>query len=168
MDEMILDSPRIKFSRDHARKAMRECLKIFPEGFPKDIEKAVEIVIPEYNIVMLENLANNISALVLKNQKLIGINSHHPEVRKRFSIAHEIGHIRMDHPDSVFDQSDMQNKALEKEANTFAGEFLIPLDTLKETLKTCRDPNLLAKIFSVSREVIFIRLKESRLLKFVL
>jgi Predicted Zn peptidase len=100
----------------------------------------------------------------MKNEKLIGYNQNHPPVRIRFSVAHEIGHIRLAHPDGVFDNDAAKIKNYETEADVFAGEFLVPLDTLKTAFKKCRDYNQLAKHFNVSSTVMYIRFKDSRLL----
>jgi hypothetical protein len=167
-EEIELEKPRIGFARDHARKAIRECLHCFPEGFPSSIEIAVPVVLPGYNLFPLNELPKGLSAITLRDQKLIGYNQNHAPVRIRFSVAHEIGHIRLEHPDGVFDVEAEKKKACETEANAFAGEFLVPLDSLKSAFKTCRDCNELAKKFSVSREVMWIRFQDARLLNSIL
>jgi Zn-dependent peptidase ImmA (M78 family) len=46
------------------------------------------------------------------------------------------------HPDGVFDVEAEKEKAFESEANAFAGEFLVPLDSLKSAFRQCRDCNV--------------------------
>ncbi len=61
-------------------------------------------------------------------------NESDPSVRKRFSVAHEIGHLLLGHPgqNSSFD---LESKDLfEVEANLFAAELLIPYDWIKKDL----------------------------------
>lgn len=169
MDEEIeLEKPRIGFARDHARKAFRECLHCFPEGHPSSLETAVPVVLPGYKLFPLKDLPKGLSAITLKDQKLIGYNQNHPIVRIRFSVAHEIGHIRLDHSDGVFNVEAEKTKAFETEADTFAGEFLVPLDTLKASFIACRDFKQLAQKFNVSSTSMYIRFKDARLLNSIL
>ena len=161
-----ISSPRIGFAREHARKAFQCCAHCFPEGFPNSLETAIQHVIPGYQLIPLSSL-KEISAITIKDKKLIGYNTNHAPVRTRFSIAHEIGHIRVDHPDGVFDLQG-NNPVFETEANTFAAEFLVPLHTLKAVFKSIRDPVKLAKYFLISKESMFYRLQEARLLKSIL
>lgn len=62
---------------------------------------------------------------------IIIINKKMPNDRKRFTIAHELGHIVM-HLSQDFIISDFRDK--EKEANLFASEFLMPTDAIKNSL----------------------------------
>lgn len=167
-DEIEQEKARIGFAREHARKAFRECLQCFPEGYPSSIEKAIPIILPGYELHSLNELPNGLSAITWKDQKLIGYNQKHAPVRIRFSVAHEIGHIRLNHPDGVFEVDTKKDKAYETEANTFAGEFLVPLDSIKAAFKTCRDCKELAKKFNVSPQVMWIRFESSGLLSSIL
>lgn len=56
-------------------------------------------------------------------------------VRKRFSVAHEIGHLLLGHPgqDNLFNLE--SKNPFEIEANLFAAELLIPFDWIKNDLK---------------------------------
>ncbi len=155
---------RVGFARQHARKAFDECSHLFPEGYPADVVKALTVVLPGFEIMTLTGLPRDVSAVVHVGDKLIGVNADDPPVRQRFSASHEIGHIRMGHPDNVFDPESAEDKALEREADMFAGEFLVPVAALKKAFRECRDPAELARKFNVSRPCMFIRLKDSRLL----
>jgi Zn-dependent peptidase ImmA (M78 family) len=70
---------------------------------------------------------------------VILINSTHPETRKRFSIAHELGHLllhgyKTPHADRAFRFRDVHssegNVAEEIQANQFAAELLMPRDQI--------------------------------------
>lgn len=54
--------------------------------------------------------------------------------RKRFTIAHEIGHIALGHFEKYYLKplSDYEEYALDQEANMFAGELLMPYDYMVE------------------------------------
>ncbi|MEQ8552324.1 MAG: ImmA/IrrE family metallo-endopeptidase [Cyclobacteriaceae bacterium] len=83
--------------------------------------------------------------LVIKNGNgIIGFNHRHPDVRKRFTIAHEIGHyilhhVKADESDdlyvdktvSIYHRKDQSNRE-EKEANVFAASLLMPEDLVKK------------------------------------
>lgn len=76
------------------------------------------------------------------DRTIIAVNESDPEVRKRFSIAHEIGHMRL-HPgrDLFLDHnfrvnfrdgnSQTATDAEEIEANQFAAEVLMPAEKVK-------------------------------------
>ena len=76
---------------------------------------------------------------------VIGVNALHPEKRKRFTIAHELGHLMLHkneklHVDSsslVALRSELSSMAVddhEIEANQFAAELLMPFEFLKRDI----------------------------------
>ncbi len=94
----------------------------------------------------------------LKNHRaVIGVNSSHPQNRKRFTIAHEIGHfllhesekVYMDGINNIFrvqhrnQDSSKGSSVEEKEANLFAAELLMPKKFLAKDLDNCSTLNLL-------------------------
>jgi Zn-dependent peptidase ImmA (M78 family) len=112
-----------------------------------------------------------------KGRTVIGINSSHPTVRQRFSIAHEIGHLVM-HQGSVFvDQivrfnrdgkSSLAIDPEEIQANRFAAALLMPemLVTVAVKKRLNKKPNVspgiliseLATEFEVSTQAMEFRL----------
>lgn len=94
------------------------------------------------------------------------------EVRRRFTIAHELGHFLMPHhvPDQtgrfLCKSGDLarltakegdKRQRMEVEANRFASLLLMPPKRLRQEMRTCRDPDLqhipaLARRFGVSKE----------------
>lgn len=107
------------------------------------------------------------------NKPTIIVNSKHAYVRKRFTIAHEIGHFALRHRDvtngnfsTIF--RDGASNAEEQEANRFAAALLVNRDDLKsqyETLsklKITRDEiiTVLANFYTVSRQTLIYRLQE--------
>jgi Zn-dependent peptidase ImmA (M78 family) len=79
-----------------------------------------------------------------KTRTVIGINSVHPLVRQRFSIAHEIGHLRL-HQGAVFidqtvrfnrdEKSSLAIHDQEIQANQFAAALLMPPGLIAAALK---------------------------------
>jgi Zn-dependent peptidase ImmA (M78 family)/DNA-binding XRE family transcriptional regulator len=110
-----------------------------------------------------------LSAFLLRGEgrSVIGVNSNQPEVRQRFSAAHECGHFVLRHADhSVFDYAvsatsdgeppgyDWQH---EQEANTYAAELLMPAEHLREHAASTSLPRL-ARRYRVSQEAMSFRL----------
>lgn len=85
--------------------------------------------------------------------------------RIRFTIAHELAHaiIHTDnkpHIEYRMTKDEIEQSALEKEANTIAGELLIPFNLLKKEYLNLSVPSsiILANIFKVSVNVMEARL----------
>lgn len=67
----------------------------------------------------------------------IHYNEKHGWHRKRFTIAHEIGHLILNTScDQSFLTFDFIRNPIEVEANQFAAELLIPLASIKKDLRT--------------------------------
>lgn len=120
-------------------------------------------------------------ALVFENDKaIIGVSPQESEVRRRFTISHEIGHYLF-HRDSrhffidnkkfqVLLRSDeiTQNYKQEKEANHFAASILMPERMIAESIRALDEDDkiysdeevisLMAKKFKVSQPAMTYRL----------
>lgn len=116
-------------------------------------------------------------AIIRDGNRLISVNSAHSEHRKRFTTAHEIGHILLhaDQPISVDvkpitflrDRSSSTGEAWrEVEANYFAASVLMPRTALESEISLIRETSWdddelikqLVKTFNVSAQAIGIRL----------
>jgi len=109
------------------------------------------------------------------NHTVLGVNNWHADVRQRFTIAHELGHLLL-HPDELFvdgvlkrdDESSLAIRSQEIEANAFAAELLMPrkliVDAINRTLATNATPDPkrliadLAKLFDVSEQAMEFKL----------
>lgn len=91
--------------------------------------------------------------------KVIIVNAESPTDRKRFTIAHELGHIVM-HYDFISFDKDM--KDIEKEANEFASEFLMPESEIIGDLQRVTYSKLsdLKRYWKVSKSSILYRAKK--------
>jgi Zn-dependent peptidase ImmA (M78 family) len=96
------------------------------------VERYAELVfakIPEPNV---DGICLNLK-VPGKSPKVI-VNSANPSTRKRFTLAHELGHILIPwHLGSIIDNVDLSDSSpsnsywgMEKEANSFAAELLMP------------------------------------------
>jgi Zn-dependent peptidase ImmA (M78 family) len=121
----------------------------------------------------------DISGMLLreKDRTVIGVNSAHANVRQRFTIAHEIGHLRM-HNGAFFvdkavrfNRNNISSQAIdhrEIEANGFAAELLMPAPLVTNAVKKrlAKKANLhaaslvneLAQEFQVSNQAMEFRL----------
>ncbi len=109
---------------------------------------------------------------------LINANDH--AFRKRFTIAHELGHYVLDHYTDEADHTDQHidlyrtgiepvgateppavrpaSRPEEVQANIFASALLMPADLLRQSFKETDDVDRLARIFQVSAEAMGIKL----------
>jgi Zn-dependent peptidase ImmA (M78 family)/transcriptional regulator with XRE-family HTH domain len=115
---------------------------------------------------------NALSALFARHgdRALIGVNADHPEVRQRFSIAHECGHFVLHHDSQHFIELEPQSSGdppgydwrKEQAANTFAAELLMPADWIRVDAKAY-SLDRLATRYKVSKEAMAYRLSNLRL-----
>ena len=95
----------------------------------------------------------------------IFVNGNHAEVRRRFTIAHEIGHFVLHRSligDGIQDDGLYRSKlssAVEAEANRFAADLLMPWQLINAATAAGKNTvEELAKYFRVSRSSMSIRL----------
>lgn len=96
----------------------------------------------------------------------VHINSSEPEARRRFTLAHEIGHF-IKHRGRDFAYEDYRN-ALSKQgtdkdeiyANSFAAELLMPEVAIRGLMALRVQEVQMAREFKVSPEAMVIRLKD--------
>lgn len=108
--------------------------------------------------VVVHAIARSLGFTVRRSHKLgplsarlvgdaIEVNADEPPVRQRFSVAHELGHHFLG---SVHGGGGIA----EREADSFAGELLVPGPMLREAIKATTDAAELRKLFAVSRDVL--------------
>lgn len=124
--------------------------------------------------VLLYELPDTTSGLTFIEEevKAIGVNSRHAPTRRRFSIAHELGHYLNGHKsyDSGGTHVESQPSYLdpqqrqEIEANEFAAEMLMPTDWLKrDVAELGPDGVALARRYGVSEQAMWIQLLDLKL-----
>lgn len=110
---------------------------------------------------------STVCAALLKSQKIILLEKADSAPRRRFSIAHELGHYIL-HADELENNPELgiffraplekESNPLEQEANCFAANLLVPTNMLKEWFSKTQNQHQLAEIFAVSSELIGWRL----------
>jgi Zn-dependent peptidase ImmA (M78 family) len=111
------------------------------------------------------------SVHVEEGLKIIIVNTSHPIVVQRYTIAHELGHFVNGHGcrEKTFSQQDDKRFYdpyfhQEKEADAFAAELLMPQSFLVQHLSQFGiDNHKLQELYQVSKRVVDIRLSTSRL-----
>ena len=100
------------------------------------------------------------------DQWTIRVNAHHHPNRQRYTIAHELGHYCLHrHQKDIFKDQiffrGLERSRVEWQANTFAGEILMPEDQFRSFLQedVC-DIDELAKRFQVSSLALRVRASE--------
>lgn len=175
----MIDKPREGFAKEQARNLIK---KFNITKYPIDLLNILDI--KNYKYIEVNNWENNINALLIHKNNCIylAVNGNHHDHRKRFSIAHEIGHLILNHdltyykreitfddiPFSVIKEHIQVEKYLETEANIFAGEILVPLNILKQEFNKlpyksdmAKMSEELSKVFNVSKEVISIKITDN-------
>jgi Zn-dependent peptidase ImmA (M78 family) len=175
---------KVKWAEKKANKLLEE-LNITQPPVP------VEEITQQLNIkISYEPFEGDISGLLYRDDSntIIGVNSNESYQRKRFTIAHELGHFILHEGDQLyFDHnfkvnfrdsvSSQGSKSIEIEANAFAASLLMPENLVREAYDTTisygvdpfsddhsEEVALLAKIFNVSQTAMLIRLGKLGLL----
>jgi Zn-dependent peptidase ImmA (M78 family) len=139
----------------------------------------VEPIAKKYGITINKtDLPENISGMLHKPSATIFVNQIHPKNRRRFTIAHELGHYFLSsisgvHVDKqiglVFRDENSKEAIFAEEiaANRFAAELLMPSDMVKNEIDKMDKSNLsvedmiqnIADLFEVSSIAMTYKLK---------
>jgi Zn-dependent peptidase ImmA (M78 family) len=105
---------------------------------------------------------------LLRERMLIEVDEGKPFNRRRFTIAHEIGHFQLKHSPVVCvtdDRTIADPKDInERQANTFASEMLMAEPWVREHWPRLKNIQAMAVAFSVSEQAMFYRLEGLNLL----
>ena len=146
----------------------------------------VDAIVEAYGIeIKRDQVDEGLSGFIVRSAKggkaMIGVNRNHHPNRQRFTIAHELGHYLLHENEVVHfdgerpgftvhlrDHASSEGKDdLEREANLFAAELLMPArflrkDVHEKPIDLFDDPgkalDTLAKKYAVSREALTYRL----------
>ncbi len=101
------------------------------------------------------------------------LNDTRPARRKRFTLAHELGHVLIPwHIGTILDEIDLSDDGkdlsyweLESEANRFAGELLMPRSWVEDQILTLQNPcdvvECVTEVANVSVDAAIIRVKHA-------
>jgi|EndMetStandDraft_3_1072993.scaffolds.fasta_scaffold231676_2 Zn-dependent peptidase ImmA (M78 family) len=128
--------------------------------------------------VVWKNFSDDLSGVLIRKDGAvtIAVNNSDSQLRQRFTIAHECGHLALAHEGEIFIDKQVVNRRdgtsslaiddREIEANQFAASLLMPREEivshLDHLLSSCRNRTMLieqlASKFKVSRQAMEIRL----------
>jgi Zn-dependent peptidase ImmA (M78 family) len=125
----------------------------------------VEAIAEDLCGLAVEEVANlDVSGMLVPAERSVYVNASEPEQRRRFTLAHELGHWICQCLEGtaapIYCRAeevglDPAVKALEREANVFAAELLMPEPEVRAAFSTVSE---LADRFSVSEEAMHWRL----------
>ena len=146
-------------ARNIARKLLKDARA---KEIPVSLYKIIRHLEAQHDLAVLRFPLGAVDGLLVMVDGLptIGFNGDTAWVRRRFTIAHEVGHLFLGHVCSGLD-IDRNNEA---EANQFAAELLMPLAILKIDYKKDPDLEKLAWKYIVSKEALCLHLMECHIL----
>lgn len=165
---------QLKYSK--REKQMARANRILARKRAKEILQELKITEPPVKISSIANyleidalkgdetipIFKKTSAFIDLEDKILVYKDSDPIVRKRFSVAHEIGHFVLSHTvkNDIFDIDSFDYREIE--ANMFAAEILMPFDWVKKDMQL-RNMSIkdLAKKYWVSEEAMGWRLFKS-------
>ncbi len=168
-------------------RAIREARQVLISAGVRKAPVDVYKLARAYAVVNEKEMPDSISGMLVpvaggssKKHHVIVVNSKHADVRKRFTVAHELGHLllhdyRAPHADTGFKIRFRANREYEGsiseeiEANQFAAEILMPAAIILERIQGLdieyvssdeenSDLDALAREFKVSKQALQIRL----------
>lgn len=160
-----------------------DCADRIHKKYPKLAEPPIDVlaIAKELGILVEEtSFGADISAVLVRKGEhyYIGLNSAEPDTRKRFSVAHEIGHFELHRPylevlkATILDEqvepslhrdsvSSLGVDQKEIEANEFAANLLMPKAVFEKIWNDWRsDIGKIANKFNVSSATVRIRAKK--------
>jgi len=167
MNEEINLGPRKSSAKKIAQNLIKEAgITSAPVSLQKVIEHLQKTI--SLNVQKVK-FSENMSGMLVtfkdedRESSAIAYNESHPWCRRRFTIAHEIGHLLMGHTcNKTIYGGDNFN---EIESNVFASELLMPKNLLKEDFNKIKKVPDLAKLYRVSQQSLCIKLGDDHLLK---
>lgn len=132
------------------------------EELPVPVESIAEDLLG----LLVEEIEIDYSGLLLPSERRLIVNASEPDQRRRFTLAHEVGHwvcqVAEGHAAPVFcrtaDLGPDPDRSLEREANVFAAELLMPEPLVRAEWKRAPSCTELASTFGVSDEAMHWRL----------
>lgn len=160
MDDLPINTPQKGTARRIARKLLKDAQIKQP---PVSLQKVLDFLKTRKDLLILGyDFGEKISGLIrIEDDEItIGFNNTQHWHRRRFTIAHELGHMFMGHTCKINER----NSVSEIEAHQFAAELLMPLDFLKKDCKGLPDLEVLSKKYIVSKEALTRHIMECRLI----
>lgn len=159
--------PNYKFAKDKAKQVLKKY------GI-KDVPTDLQIICKEIGLEYVElNDPEELDGAIIEinGMRVAMLNKAKSFIRGRFTLAHELGHIFLEHGKRDFYDAEVareygedipENKkpAKEQEADAFASELLIPTEQLKRYQSELKVLDKVADIFQVSKQAMSIAISK--------
>ena len=141
---------------DYVRKKALACKRKFNTSDPFKLARALGI-----EVMICDIGSRLVCYMYLKRSKCIWINESLEGNERTFVMAHEVGHAILHPKENCYflRNQTLLNTKIEREANTFAVEFLIPDDVILEAKANGYTVDQLSRILGYEKELIELRLK---------
>lgn len=160
----------LNFSKSSLKIASAKELieKLNIKSFPVDLLKILQDLNIEYREEILpRDISGKLEKITNeKDEYIIFVNKFHPQARKNFTIAHELGHfclhknLKEHFEDQTFFRSDKVDP-MESEANIFAAELLMPENEFSQKISNgVNTISGLSEEFDVSTLAVRVRAKQ--------
>jgi Zn-dependent peptidase ImmA (M78 family)/DNA-binding XRE family transcriptional regulator len=156
----------IEVAADRPLRAAQQLLARAQLLEPKVVQRPIDITrlanLCGVHVIPRDFPEDNISGLliVLANGPVIGVHRWQNEGRQRFTVAHELGHHLLNHhdrfhvdlasPSSGEGEGPLYDWRLEREANDFAANLLMPASLVRDAFQLTPTTRALAAEFGVS------------------
>ncbi len=132
-----LEIPRVPFGTGPADAAayVRRAWRVPSGPLPSLVNLVESAGVP---VVLMDCFHHKQSATAHQGrwfEWMITLNNTHPASRRRFTLAHELGHIVLSHETTVT-TDEHERKTLEAQADAFATELLMPTADARRELRT--------------------------------
>lgn len=166
-EETRKTKPDLAKSR-HAATGLFKLIK--NNTIPVSINELIKVVIDTFEVTVAPAPKNlfqgkgDAMTQIRGESIFIVYDDNKPVVRKRFSVAHELGHLYLGHLHG-HSSSDLNTESFDQvEANAFAAHLLMPPALLRRDIKGgLRNPSKLAEKYNVSTEAMWFQLRNAGL-----
>lgn len=157
-------------SMDSVRQKADDLLKALGiEQPPVDVEAIAKAL--GFMVVPFEFPDNQSGVVFIEGEtKAIGVNASHAPTRRRFTVAHELGHYLLGHEDYHAGTEFLRRQGApkwadpayrqEREADRFAAELLMPSKFLRADLSRPQNLKDLARRYQVSEQAMVIQITD--------
>ena len=167
-EEFSLPERKIKPRKKDAKKLAQKLLKDY--GYINgsvNLKEVIGFLQKKYTLYISgEKVTGKLDGMIAQFPEedgtsfyVLNFNPDAPWVRRRFTIAHELGHLLLE----TFCNGNTSTE-IEQEAHIFAAELLLPKKYFKEQFLKHGDVKKLSEIFKVSTEAITRKVMSDRLL----
>jgi Zn-dependent peptidase ImmA (M78 family) len=180
-DELLLEEEikdkqaKLRYIKKKARQLANDSQSILS---PIVLKSVVDYLKKDLGVAIhfkMLDMSERYSGQYIRVDNVVGIvcNKKHHSNRQRFTVAHEIGHFVLDHQFKVREHQEIINlktkTPIEREANIFAAELLMPKDHLIEFIKTTPGVTVpdIARHFQVSDDALWFKIESDNLVKYL-